>query len=74
MENKEFVGYLNSFGVCVYDHSAFHYIQLLSFETCPRHLYPQDTVHIRGSRLKTEDENKQPQKQFLCCVDHRYYF
>ncbi|GFV54032.1 hypothetical protein TNCV_2768251, partial [Trichonephila clavipes] len=40
----------------VYDYSAFRYIQLLSFETCTRRLYPRDTVHVEDSRLKTEDE------------------
>ncbi|GFV05849.1 hypothetical protein TNCV_5035881 [Trichonephila clavipes] len=38
--------------------------KLLSFETCIRHLYPQDTVHVESSRLKAEDENKQPKQQF----------
>ncbi|GFW79437.1 uncharacterized protein TNCV_3459071 [Trichonephila clavipes] len=47
--------------------SAIRHIQLLSFEICTRQLYPQDTVHVEGTCLKTEDENKQ---QFSCCVDH----
>ncbi|GFX28395.1 hypothetical protein TNCV_1152041 [Trichonephila clavipes] len=55
---------------CVYDLIAFRYIQLLSFETCTRHLQSQDTVHVDGSRLKTEDENKQSKQKFLCCGDH----
>ncbi|GFX80222.1 transposable element Tcb2 transposase [Trichonephila clavipes] len=32
-------------------------------------LHPQDAVHVEGSRLKTEDEYKQPKKQFPCSVD-----
>ncbi|PRD25571.1 UNVERIFIED_CONTAM: hypothetical protein NCL1_40543 [Trichonephila clavipes] len=30
--------------------------RLVPFETCSRHLYPRNTVHIEGSRLKRGEE------------------
>ncbi|GFW29077.1 hypothetical protein TNCV_2356351 [Trichonephila clavipes] len=65
-----FIQFIMVYGmcVCVYDHSDARYIQLLSFETYTRHSFLQDRV-VEGSRLKTEDENKQHKQQFSCCVD-----